>query len=93
MKEPEHHETYRTAWTEYRSCLSEQRRKELEQMMDRAQDNFGWDEFQDFKITLPGFMEFWQGAASRALSELQGGIHAGQINMAVDSLIGETKWA
>ena len=27
--------------------------------MDAAQNLFSWDEFQAFKKTLPGFVEYW----------------------------------
>ena len=32
----------------------------LENEMDSAQNLFGWQEFQDFKKTLPGYCEYWQ---------------------------------
>jgi hypothetical protein len=34
-------------------------RQILEREMDSAQNLFGWDEFQEFKVALPGFVEFW----------------------------------
>ena len=34
-------------------------RENLEREMDSAQNLFGWDEFQEFKVKLPGFVEFW----------------------------------
>ena len=58
-QEPEHHRRYRAAWTEYRTNLDPERAKELEQEMDSAQNHFGWDEFQKFKVTLEGYVEYW----------------------------------
>lgn len=54
-----HQDAYCQAWMEYKDCRDPVRKKELEQAMDEAQNNFTWDEFQAFKITLPGFVEFW----------------------------------
>lgn len=34
-------------------------REILECEMDSAQNLFGWDEFQEFKVTLHGFVELW----------------------------------
>lgn len=59
MREPEHHNRYRKAWEEYSTCFDKVRAKELEREMDSAQNHFGWDEFQEFKKTLPGYIEYW----------------------------------
>jgi len=73
--EPEHHRKYRVAWMAYRDpdtpkdCL-----EDLQKEMDSAQDHFGWDEFQEFKVTLEGFEEFWKSwslEAMRAVEKLK----------------------
>jgi hypothetical protein len=57
---PSHHLRYAQAWKEYSSPgISESRKEELEQEMDSAQNKFGFKEFQEFKKTLPGFIEYW----------------------------------
>jgi hypothetical protein len=49
------------AWQAYndpdtpKSCL-----QAIEKEMDSAQNHFEWDEFQEFKVTLEGFEEFWE---------------------------------
>jgi len=61
QSEPEHHKRYRVAWEAHRdpdtpkSCL-----KDIENEMDNAQNDFKWDEFQEFKQTLPGYIEHWE---------------------------------
>src|SRR5205809_1116274 len=54
LKEPEHHYRYRQAWDEYRTTIKQQRKLELEKIMDQAQDNFTRPEWAEFKKTLPG---------------------------------------
>jgi hypothetical protein len=59
---PSHHERYARAWDLYLDeSLSDGARRSLEQEMDSAQNHFTWDEFQAFKLTLPGFVEHWDG--------------------------------
>lgn len=58
---PEHHVRYARAWVLHRDTdISDSAREILEREMDAAQNLFGWDEFQEFKVTLPGFVEFWE---------------------------------
>lgn len=59
---PDHHRRYAAAWSLHqdRSC-SDESRILLEHEMDDAQNHFEWDEFQQFKATLPGFAEHWDG--------------------------------
>jgi hypothetical protein len=38
--------------------------------MDSAQNHFTFDEFQEFKDTLPGYQEYWDGFAERFLHDL-----------------------
>jgi len=60
--EPNHHRLYRLAWESYidpdtpKSC-----KRNLEKEMDSAQNHFCWDEFQEFKETLPGYIAHWEG--------------------------------
>jgi len=69
---PEHHRRYAVAWSLYKDdSLSEQSKLLLEREMDDAQNYFNWDEFQEFKLTLPGFMEHWDGMKEEVLSELE----------------------
>lgn len=57
---PEHHLRYSRAWSLYQDkSLSDEARLILEQEMDDAQNNFGWNEFQEFKETLTGYNKFW----------------------------------
>lgn len=58
---PNHHLRYSRAWSLYQEKgLSEELKISLENEMDSAQNLFGWQEFQDFKKTLPGYCEYWQ---------------------------------
>lgn len=66
MTTPEHHTRYRNAWLSWlslnrydynNSALDEQFR--LEDEMDQAQNDFTWDEFQQFKITLPFYFDIF----------------------------------
>ena len=67
MTEPEHHTRYKRAWSLYQEeGLCQESRKALEKEMDSAQNHFSWDEFQDFKETLPGFNEFWENISNSA---------------------------
>ena len=57
---PDHHLRYARAWALHRDAdMPDSAREILEREMDSAQNLFGWDEFQKFKGTLPGFVEFW----------------------------------
>ena len=57
---PDHQLRYARAWTLYRDdTLDDESRQILEREMDSAQNHFGWDEFQEFKQTLHGFVQFW----------------------------------
>lgn len=56
MSEPDHHRRYAEAWQAHRTPgNSEERLRELEKEMDSAQNHFGWNEFQEFKKSLPDF--------------------------------------
>ena len=60
-QEPAHHRRYRFAWLSYADPdTPSDLLPEIGKEMDLAQNAFGWDEFQTFKETLPGFMEFWR---------------------------------
>lgn len=62
MQPPAHHVRYARAWMLHEdSGMPEHCKEILEREMDAAQNDFTYDEFQIFKITLPGFVEFWQG--------------------------------
>ena len=68
---PEHHRRYAIAWSLHQDPdCSEESRLILEREMDDAQNSFGWDEFQKFKATLPGFIEHWASMRESALAEL-----------------------
>lgn len=57
---PKHHERYARAWSLYQDdTLSDEARQALENEMDNAQNDFSFAEFQEFKFTLPGFIEHW----------------------------------
>lgn len=70
--EPEHHRRYRLAWLAHldpdtpEHCLID-----IENEMDSAQNHFTWDEFQEFKKTLPGFVEHWNGIKADLVEELK----------------------
>lgn len=69
---PDHHRRYALAWSLYRDdSLADGAREALEREMDAAQNLFGWDEFQDFKQTLPGFVEHWANWKREALKILE----------------------
>lgn len=62
--------SYRAAWIEWRDCLDDDRRQELENVMDGLQpaiapraDHPDWQEFAD---SLPGFRECWAGIHDKA---------------------------
>jgi len=51
---------YARAWALHQYAdMPDSAREILEREMDSAQNRFGWAEFQKFKVTLPGFVEFW----------------------------------
>ena len=69
---PNHHERYARAWSLHRDpSMSDELRRILECEMDEAQNHFGWDEFQQFKETLPGYVEYWEGAKESILADLR----------------------
>jgi len=72
MKEPIHHERYARAWSLHRDPdISDESRRILEQEMDDAQNYFSWDEFQEFKRTLPGFDEYWEFLRKELIKKLK----------------------
>lgn len=65
---PKHHARYSRAWFLHQDAeLSDESRLILEREMDDAQNYFGWDEFQEFKATLPGYIEHWDGMKDEKL--------------------------
>lgn len=69
-KEPIHHRRYRIAWSLYRDKnLNQDLKKNLEKEMDSAQNYFQYSEFQEFKKTLPGFIEFWDNFYQDSLEQ------------------------
>ena len=69
---PIHHERYARAWSLHRDpAMSDESRQILEREMDDAQNHFTWDEFQEFKKTLPGFVEYWAEKKEELLSKLR----------------------
>ncbi len=57
---------YAELWESYKAAQSDHERLVLGSLMDKCQNEFEYQEFQDFKVTLPGFLGFWQGWADRA---------------------------
>lgn len=56
-----HHVRYARAWSLYQDDdISDESRKALEREMDAAQNSFEWNEFQEFKKTLPGYAKFFE---------------------------------
>jgi len=59
-KEPKHQRRYRIAWESYRDpdtpkeCLLD-----IERELDELQNEFGCDEFIEFKSTLDDYNKFW----------------------------------
>ena len=70
-KIPEYHRRYAIAWLLHQDpARSEGSRLILECEMDDAQNSFGWDEFQLFKTTLPGFIQHWEGMKDSIVNKL-----------------------
>lgn len=67
-----HQDDYRRYWMKYLDCTSSVRRKELESLMDQAQNHFSWNEFQEFKVTLPHYIDHWKGLLIEAKEKLDG---------------------
>ncbi len=68
---PDHHRRYAIAWSLYQDAdCSEQSRMLLAREMDDAQNHFTWDEFQSFKETLPGYIDYWEAQANSLLDHL-----------------------
>jgi hypothetical protein len=64
-----HYERYLRAWLLHQDpTCSEQSKLILEREMDDAQNHFGWEEFQHFKITLPGYVEYWDQMRRRLVN-------------------------
>lgn len=75
MSKEEAQRIYREAWTEYALAQDENRKKQLEDIMDGVQDacvtrnekpcmprgvpNPAMEEWKVFAATLPGYVEFW----------------------------------
>ena len=58
---PSHHVRYARAWLLYQDQdISDDSRLALEREMDAAQNSFEWNEFQKFKKTLPGYVQFFE---------------------------------
>ena len=69
---PIHHERYARAWSLHRDPdMSDESRQILEREMDDSQNHFTWDEFQEFKETLPGFVDHWAGLKDELMSKLE----------------------
>ena len=69
--EPSHYRRYRVAWEAYIDPdTPDACRLDLENEMDSAQNEFTFDEFQEFKKTLPGFVRFWQELHDGGLAAL-----------------------
>ena len=69
---PTHHLRYQRAWALHQDPnISDVARGFLEREMDSAQESFGWDEFQAFKETLPGYLDFWRNQKYEWLCLLQ----------------------
>lgn len=64
-------ERYARAWDEYRTCFDKSRARELEVEMDSAQNHFTFDQFQEFKVTLPGYVGYWNDLPRLALGRKQ----------------------
>lgn len=83
MNRKEAQDAYRAAWMEYRETLSSQRRKELSIEMDRAQTSCGdgpWDpEWMAFKLSLPGFAEFWDSLPQLWAAQIEDQILHGKV--------------
>ena len=63
---------YETAWNLYLDPdLSEEAKLTLQKEMDSAQNEFTWDEFQEFKKTLKGFVEHWDMLRAEALDAIE----------------------
>ena len=68
--EPNHHVRYRRAWDLYRDeGNSPETLKALEREMDDAQNEFDYEEFREFKVTLPGYVEFWKNWEERVIAD------------------------
>ena len=68
---PDHHIRYARAWDLYRdNSLPDDLKIILEQEMDSAQNHFEWNEFQEFKKNLQGFIEHWEGLKKTMLSKM-----------------------
>lgn len=54
---------YRKLWMEFRECLEDDRRKQLQKAMDKLQPfiaNRASDKvWRDFAASLPGYLDFW----------------------------------
>lgn len=63
---------YETAWNLYLDPdLSKEAKLILQKEMDSAQNEFTWDEFQEFKKTLKGFVEHWDMLRAESLAAIK----------------------
>ena len=84
-----HEKQYADAWDEY--CKGPTSRAlELEGIMDQAQNHFTLDEFQEFKKTLPGYLEFWNALSAAAANAASNIPEKTAANLASDSVSLET---
>ena len=51
--------------------MSEEAKLTLQKEMDSAQNEFTWDEFQEFKKTIKGFVEHWDMLRAEALDAIE----------------------
>ncbi len=65
-----HKERYAIAWKLHQDKnTSEYSKRIMEHVMDSAQNHFSWDEFQEFKKTLPDYAEHWFGMYEKATAK------------------------
>lgn len=62
---------YAAAWAAYKETWDDGERLRLGKAMDSAQNHFTWQQFQEFKVTLPGFIEYWAAVPSMLAKQLR----------------------
>lgn len=64
-----HERRYSLAWALYQETTDEKCKMFLEREMDAAQERFTFDEFQDFKKTLPCYTHYWNSISTFMLEQ------------------------
>lgn len=66
---------YREAWAEWRECLDDARRRQLEDLMDSLQPAIApgpsHPDWKEFRESLPAYLAYWSSTRDRTAANLR----------------------